>query len=253
MYNLNNTEKSSSFQSGQRATGRLALVELRNLVIVLSCSFWASMPLWAAEEFGKAQTLATSIGTPDESNNVSNSMMHVDAAHAPAQAGDSHELKDAAQLAGTESQNMGVIKASQDALRHVALTAVASANSVALVVGSAATVATNKVLDVADVVQHGIASWYGANFQNKRTANGERFNMNELTAAHRTLPFGTKVCAHSPSTGKSVIVRINDRGPVAKDRIIDFSKAAAQALGILHSGSDVVALLDSSDMHCAVR
>jgi rare lipoprotein A len=180
-------------------------------------------------------------------------MMQVAAAHAPAQAGDPHEPKEVAQLAGTESQNMGAIKAPLDALMHVASTAVASANSVALVVGSAATAATNKVLDVADVIQHGIASWYGANFQNKRTANGERFNMNELTAAHRTLPFGTKVCAHLPSTGKSVIVRINDRGPVASDRIIDFSKAAAQALGILHSGPDAVALLDSSDKHCSKR
>ncbi len=253
MYNLNNIEKSSSLQSSWQAKERLALVGLRNLVVVLSCSLWASAPLWAAEEFGKAQILAPSIGIPGESNNVGITVVHVAAAHAPTQAGDPHELKETAQLAGTESKNMGVIKASQDALRHVASTAVASASSVAVVVGTAATVATNKVLDVADVIQHGIASWYGANFQNKRTANGERFNMNELTAAHRTLPFGTKVCAHSPSTGKSVIVRINDRGPVANDRIIDFSKAAAQALGILHSGPDVVALLDSSDKHCSKR
>ncbi|MHB8950023.1 MAG: septal ring lytic transglycosylase RlpA family protein, partial [Rhodoferax sp.] len=76
------------------------------------------------------------------------------------------------------------------------------------------------------------------------------FNMNDLTAAHPTLPFGTRLCAHSPSTGKSVIVRINDRGPFVKHRIIDFSKAAAQALGILHSRPDVVALLDSSDKRC---
>ena len=100
------------------------------------------------------------------------------------------------------------------------------------------------------LIQHGVASWYGERFQNKRTANGERFNMNALTAAHPTLPFGTKLCAHSPATGKSVIVRINDRGPFVKDRIIDFSKAAAQALGILHAKPGVVALLDSSDERC---
>lgn len=129
-------------------------------------------------------------------------------------------------------------------------TAVASVNSVGLAVASAGSVASKTVLDAAGVIQHGIASWYGAKFQNKRTASGERFNMNDLTAAHLTLPFGTRLCAHSPSTGKSVIVRINDRGPFVKDRIIDFSKAAAQALGILHSRPGVVALLDSSDERC---
>jgi len=133
---------------------------------------------------------------------------------------------------------------------YVTSTAVASVNTVALTVASVGSVASNTVIDAAGVIQHGIASWYGAKFQNKRTANGERFNMNDLTAAHPTLPFGTRLCAHSPSTGKSVIVRINDRGPFVEDRIIDFSKAAAQALGILHSRPDVVALLDSSDKHC---
>jgi rare lipoprotein A (peptidoglycan hydrolase) len=128
-------------------------------------------------------------------------------------------------------------------------TAVASVNSVALAVASVGSVASNTVRDAAGVIQHGLASWYGAKFQNKRTANGERFNMNELTAAHPTLPFGTRLCAHSPLTGKSVLVRINDRGPFVKDRIIDFSKAAAQALGILQR-PDVVALLHSSDKRC---
>lgn len=117
-------------------------------------------------------------------------------------------------------------------------------------VTSVTSVATKTVLDAAGVIQHGIGSWYGERFQNKRTASGERFNMNALTAAHPTLPFGTRLCAHSPSTGKSVIVRINDRGPFAKDRIIDFSKAAAQSLGILHSRPGMVALLDSSDKRC---
>lgn len=137
-----------------------------------------------------------------------------------------------------------------EAIMYVTSTAVASVNTVALTVASVGSVASNTVIDAAGVIQHGIASWYGAKFQNKRTANGERFNMNDLTAAHPTLPFGTRLCAHSPSTGKSVIVRINDRGPFVEDRIIDFSKAAAQALGILHSRPDVVALLDSSDKHC---
>lgn len=160
------------------------------------------------------------------------------------------ELPDAVPLVGTEARLMTVAKKPVEAIIYVTSTAVASINSVALAVVSVGSVASKSVLEAADVIQHGVASWYGAKFQNKRTASGERFDMNDLTAAHPTLPFGTKLCAHSPSTGKSVIVRINDRGPFVKDRIIDFSKAAAQALGILHSRPDVVALLDSSDERC---
>jgi rare lipoprotein A (peptidoglycan hydrolase) len=157
---------------------------------------------------------------------------------------------DAVPLAVTENGPMAIANKPVEAIKYVTSTAVASVNSVALAVASAGSVASRTVLDAAGVIQHGVASWYGERFQNKRTANGERFNMNALTAAHPTLPFGTKLCAHSPATGKSVIVRINDRGPFAKDRIIDFSKAAAQALGILHSRPGVVALLDSSDERC---
>jgi len=80
--------------------------------------------------------------------------------------------------------------------------------------------------------QSGMASWYGPGFHGKKTANGERFNTHALTAAHRTLPFGTKVKVVSKKTGRSVIVRINDRGPYAHGRVIDLSKAGAQALGI---------------------
>lgn len=81
--------------------------------------------------------------------------------------------------------------------------------------------------------EEGIASWYGPRFQGKRTANGERFDPHELTAAHKTLPFGTRVRVKSMVNGKEVIVRINDRGPFIKDRIIDLSQAAAQAIGLL--------------------
>ena len=79
----------------------------------------------------------------------------------------------------------------------------------------------------------GIASWYGPRFQGKRTANGERFNTNELTAAHKTLPFGTRVRVKSQVNGKEVVVRINDRGPFIRGRIIDLSYAAAQAIGLI--------------------
>lgn len=78
----------------------------------------------------------------------------------------------------------------------------------------------------------GRASWYGPGFHGKRTASGERFNQNALTAAHRSLPFGTKVKVTNSRNGRSVIVRINDRGPFHGGRIIDLSKAAARVLGI---------------------
>ena len=85
-------------------------------------------------------------------------------------------------------------------------------------------------------IQQGQASWYGPGFHNRRTANGERFNMNAMTAAHKTLPFGTMVLVKSARSGKSVVVRINDRGPYAHGRVIDLSKAAAQELGMHNKG-----------------
>ena len=78
----------------------------------------------------------------------------------------------------------------------------------------------------------GRASWYGPGFHGRRTASGETFNTNALTAAHRSLPFGTKVRVVNKRTGRSVVVRINDRGPYAHGRIIDLSRAAAKAIGI---------------------
>jgi rare lipoprotein A len=87
------------------------------------------------------------------------------------------------------------------------------------------------------VVQSGRASWYGPGFHGRRTASGETFNANALTAAHRTLPFGTRVRVMNKSTGRSVVVRINDRGPYAHGRVIDLSRASAQAIGISGIGS----------------
>lgn len=92
--------------------------------------------------------------------------------------------------------------------------------------------------DIAD----GVASWYGPGFHGRKTANGERFDMNEMTAAHKTLPFGTRVLVKNPRTGKQVVVRINDRGPYARGRVIDLSKAAAIKLGLKHRGHDKVVL-----------
>jgi rare lipoprotein A len=88
----------------------------------------------------------------------------------------------------------------------------------------------------------GIASWYGAVLNGHRTASGEIFDMNRLTAAHRTLPFGTLVRVVDVRSGKSVIVRINDRGVLFSDRVIDLSRAAADQLGIRRSGITSVRL-----------
>ncbi|MNS79143.1 RlpA-like protein precursor [compost metagenome] len=83
----------------------------------------------------------------------------------------------------------------------------------------------------------GVASYYGAKHQGKRTANGERFNMNSMTAAHRQLPFGTRVKVTNLNNDKSCVVRINDRGPHTRGRLIDLSKEAAERLGMLRSGT----------------
>lgn len=90
--------------------------------------------------------------------------------------------------------------------------------------------------------QTGVASWYGPNFQGNPTANGEIFDMNELTAAHKSLPFNTRVKVVHLSTGREVVVRINDRGPFIKGRIIDLSRRAAEKLGIIGSGTAEVGL-----------
>ncbi|NEO25188.1 septal ring lytic transglycosylase RlpA family protein [Moorena sp. SIO4A5] len=86
----------------------------------------------------------------------------------------------------------------------------------------------------------GIASWYGSGFHGRRTASGERFNQYALTAAHRTLRFGTRVKVTNLRNGRSVIVRINDRGPYARGRIIDLSRGAARIIGLVRSGTGPV-------------
>jgi rare lipoprotein A len=87
-------------------------------------------------------------------------------------------------------------------------------------------------------VLRGRATFYGDKFHGRRTASGERFSQRKMTAAHRSLPFGTMVRVTNMSNGKSVVVRINDRGPFGRDRrrVIDVSKSAARALGFIQSG-----------------
>jgi rare lipoprotein A len=84
----------------------------------------------------------------------------------------------------------------------------------------------------ADSAQTGVASWYGHPFHGRLTANGEIYDMEKMTAAHRTLPFGTILRVESLATQKTTEVRINDRGPFVKDRIIDLSHAAAQSIAM---------------------
>jgi rare lipoprotein A len=91
-------------------------------------------------------------------------------------------------------------------------------------------------------VQTGMASWYGPDFHGKPTSNKEIYDMYEMTAAHRTLPFGTQVMVTNLDNGRTAVVRINDRGPFIKERIIDLSYAAARLLDIVGHGTAPVRL-----------
>jgi rare lipoprotein A len=91
--------------------------------------------------------------------------------------------------------------------------------------------------NAAEARQCGAASWYGDKFAGKRTASGVRFNPNDMVAAHRTLPFGSRVRVTEQRSGRSVTVKIVDRGPHVRGRVIDVSKAAARKLGFLRRGT----------------
>lgn len=82
----------------------------------------------------------------------------------------------------------------------------------------------------------GIVSWYADKFHGKKTSSGEAYDKNDFTAAHKTLPFGTKVKVTNQDNGKSVIVKINDRGPHSKNRLMDLSRAAFSEIGSVNSG-----------------
>jgi len=100
---------------------------------------------------------------------------------------------------------------------------------------------------------HGIASWYGAAFHGRRTASGERFDMNAMTACHPTLPFGSLVRVKNLRNQRSVVVRITDRGYLFEGRVIDLSFAAAEKLDITKTGLAPVALevISRGDLHAA--
>lgn len=93
------------------------------------------------------------------------------------------------------------------------------------------------------VIEEGVASWYGPKFHGRLTANGEKYDMYGLTAAHRTLPFNTILRVENQDNGEAVVVRVNDRGPFAKNRIIDLSKRAAQEINMIGNGTARVKLV----------
>ncbi|HEX4965283.1 MAG TPA: septal ring lytic transglycosylase RlpA family protein [Thermoanaerobaculia bacterium] len=102
-------------------------------------------------------------------------------------------------------------------------------------------------------LQRGLASWYGPKFQGRRTASGERYDMHDKTAAHLSLPFGTRLGVRNVRTGREVLVRVNDRGPFSKNRIIDLSYAAAKELGIVGEGTASVELYAISEAGAPMR
>lgn len=97
-------------------------------------------------------------------------------------------------------------------------------------------------IEAGKAFQRGTASWYGPGFHGRKTASGERFNSYDMTAAHRSLPFGTRLKVVNETNGRSVVVRVNDRGPFAHRRIIDLAKGPAQALGLTALGTGYVSL-----------
>ena len=88
----------------------------------------------------------------------------------------------------------------------------------------------------------GVASYYGAEFAGRRTASGERYRSSDFTAAHRTAPFGSHIRVRNLGNGREVVVRVNDRGPWSRERIIDLSYAAAKVIGLQQSGTARVSL-----------
>jgi rare lipoprotein A (peptidoglycan hydrolase) len=110
------------------------------------------------------------------------------------------------------------------------------------IVFAAAVLATSLARGQDLAVQEGVASWYGQDFHGRTTSNGEIYDMDSFTAAHRTLPFGSRVRVTNTTNGKQVVVRINDRGPFVEGRIIDLSRAAATFLGIVGPGTAPVRL-----------
>ena len=125
---------------------------------------------------------------------------------------------------------------SPDAIRKSLLPRIVSGLRSALLLGLFGLLAGCSTVGTGGVTQTGKASYYGDRHHGNKTASGERFDQHALTAAHRSLPFGTRVRVTNLSNDKSVVVRINDRGPFVRGRIIDVSRAAAERLDMLRAG-----------------
>lgn len=125
---------------------------------------------------------------------------------------------------------------SPDAIREPAAPRIASGLRTWALLGALALLGGCSTFGGVGSSETGEASYYAQAHHGKRTASGERFNQNALTAAHRTLPFGTQVRVTNLNNERSVVVRINDRGPFVRGRIIDVSRAAAERLGMLRAG-----------------
>ncbi|MFP3940388.1 MAG: septal ring lytic transglycosylase RlpA family protein [Thermoanaerobaculia bacterium] len=123
--------------------------------------------------------------------------------------------------------------------RIVVLAGAALAGALVLVV---ACISTSGHPD-GEVLERGVASWYGPDFHGRTTANGERYDMHGLTAAHRTLPFGTELLVRNLDNGRTCRVRVNDRGPFVRNRILDLSYGAARELGMVGPGTARVELV----------
>ena len=122
-----------------------------------------------------------------------------------------------------------------DARRTAALIAVAAVAGIGVALGCASEASARRPARPG-AVQEGMASYYGKGFEGKRTASGERFDKNGMTAAHKTLPLGTRVRVTRTTNGQSVIVRVNDRCGCTHGRIIDVTEGAARKLGMIKSG-----------------
>jgi rare lipoprotein A (peptidoglycan hydrolase) len=141
-----------------------------------------------------------------------------------------------ARLAGLRSDIRRLVEAEQARLARQAAAAAAAAEQAAASAATPATLSAPPAVAPAAGVQQGLATWYGPGFEGQPTASGELFDPNAMTAAHRWLPFGTRVRVTDVASGRSVVVRINDRGPFSA-AIIDLTPAAANALGIYRAGS----------------
>jgi rare lipoprotein A len=133
-------------------------------------------------------------------------------------------------------------EAFENAFEHYEMQKHEVAPSPAAVLAAETRFASAPVEEEATVIAVGMASFYGSELAGRRTASGERFNPADLTAAHRTLPFGTRIRVTNPGNGQSVVVRINDRGPFHGNRLIDLSREAAERIGLVRAGSGRVEL-----------